>query len=92
MATMLEENDKYLETVEKLYGASFKEIFDVVNAPCGEALDLLWRDVILSKHPDYGDWEYPGQAYRHLAKEFNEMRQEIDALKDIGSIRRVNLT
>ncbi len=92
MATMLEENDKHLETVEKLYGASFREIFNVVNAPCGEALDLLWRDIILSKHPDYGDWEYPGQAYRHLAKEFNNMRQEIKVLTDIISALHTNFT
>lgn len=73
METAVEENDKYIQTIEKLYGASFREIFNVVNAPCGEALDQLWREVIISKHPEYGDWEYPGQAYRHLAKEFEEM-------------------
>jgi len=82
MKTMLEENDEYLETVEKLYGASFKDIFNVVNAPCGEALDLMWRDIILSKDPNYGDWEYPGQAYRHLIAEYRELIAFRDAAKE----------
>jgi len=82
MSKMLEENDKHLKTVEKLYGASFKEIFNTVNAPCGEALDLLWRNIILSKYPNYPDWEYPGQAYRHLLAEYRDLQEENRRLRE----------
>jgi hypothetical protein len=41
--------------------------------PAADALDKLWRDIILVRRPSYGDWEYPGQAYRHLLAEFNEL-------------------
>ncbi len=75
----VEEHDEYLKTIEKLYGASFRDIFNVVNAPCGEALDQLWREVITSQHPEYGDWEYPGQAYRHLMAEYRELKAFYDA-------------
>lgn len=81
MQSAVEEHDEYLKTIEKLYGASFRDIFNVVNAPCGEALDQLWREVILSKNPEYGDWEYPGQAYRHLKKEFEELRDAAAAIR-----------
>lgn len=45
--------------------------------PCADALDLLWRDVILAHKPEYGDWEYPGFAYRHLLAEFNDLRARV---------------
>lgn len=83
MTTAVEEHDKHLETIEKLYGASFREIFNVVNAPCGESLDQLWRDIILSKDPSYGDWEYPGQAYRHLSAEYRKLATENERLKGV---------
>jgi hypothetical protein len=45
--------------------------------PCADALDKLWRDVILVHKPKYGDWDYPGMAYRHLLAEFNELRGKL---------------
>lgn len=49
--------------------------------PCAQALNELWRDVILAHKPDYGDWGYPGMAYRHLLAEFNDMRVRVKALE-----------
>lgn len=45
--------------------------------PAAQAIDDLWRAVILAHKPDYGDWEYPGQAYRHILAEFNELRERL---------------
>lgn len=53
------------------------EELDLIDLPCCDSLDLLWREVILSKYPDYGDWEYPGQAYRHLKAEFEDLNKII---------------
>lgn len=47
---------------------------ELKNEPCGDALDLLWKEIILSRNPNYGDWEYPGMAYRHLKAEFDSVR------------------
>lgn len=49
------------------------------NKPSADALDLLWKEVILAHKPNYGDWEYPGQAYRHLLAEFNDLRLALSA-------------
>lgn len=46
------------------------------NDACADALDKLWREVILSHRPQYGDWSYPGEAYRHLKAEFDDLRKE----------------
>jgi|SRR6185436_4023210 len=51
------------------------------DVPCAQALNDLWLAIILKHKPDYGDWEYPGQAYRHLLAEFTELRAERDALR-----------
>ncbi len=40
----------------------------------GNFINMLWRDIILKHQPDYPDWEYPMQAYRHLVAEFNDLR------------------
>jgi hypothetical protein len=50
--------------------------------PAAQALDDLWRDIILARNPAYGDWEYPGQAYRHLLAEHRDVAQERDALRE----------
>ena len=52
---------------------------ELSNDACADALELLWRDVILAHKPDYGPWEYPGQAYRHLRDEFKDLRAEFEA-------------
>lgn len=52
--------------------------WDKINVPCGDALDKLWQDIM----PEgYGDWEYPGQAYRHLKA---EIEKRIKEAKDEG--------
>lgn len=42
----------------------------------GWAIDLLWQEIILAKNPDYGDWDYAAQAYRHIKAEFDELLKE----------------
>lgn len=44
----------------------------VDTSPSTDAIDDLWRDIILETHPDYGDWEYPGEAYRHILAEHKQ--------------------
>jgi len=51
------------------------------NDACGDALEKLWQEVIIAHKPDYGDWPYPGFAYRHLLAEFNDLRAERTALR-----------
>jgi len=51
------------------------------NTPCGDAIDLLWKEIILAKDPKYGDWEYPGQAYRHLKAEYEELQARVKELE-----------
>ena len=48
--------------------------------PCADALDKLWKETILKYRPTYGDWEYPGMAFRHIVCEFEELRQERETL------------
>jgi hypothetical protein len=47
--------------------------------PAAQAIDDLWRDIILARDPNYGTWEYPGQAYRHLLAEFKELIAKLEA-------------
>ena len=53
---------------------------DRENIPCADALEELWQDIIIRRKPDYGPWEYPGQAYRHIMAEFRDVEAERDAL------------
>lgn len=53
--------------------------WDRVNTPCGDALDKLWKAIMSST---YGDWEYPGQAYRHLLCVYNEQNAKIKELEN----------
>lgn len=50
--------------------------------PCGDALDRLWKEIIVARRPNYGDWEYPMQAYRHILAEFKEAVAERDRLAE----------
>lgn len=47
------------------------------KSPLEVAIDDIWRDVILKHKPNYGDWEYGGQAYRHIVAEFEELRSRL---------------
>jgi len=55
------------------------------NYACGDALQKLWDEIIVANKPDYGDWEYAGQAYRHLKAEWNDLVKERDALVRAGT-------
>ena len=59
--------------------AELEEAAKAVNTACGDALELLWKEIVLAKSPDYGPWEYPGQAYRHIKAEFVEMREKVES-------------
>lgn len=48
------------------------------KSPLEQTIDDLWRDIILARKPNYGDWEYGGFAYRHIMEEFREVCKERD--------------
>jgi len=55
--------------------AAVKEMADH-NTASANALEMLWKDIVLKRKPDYGPWEYPAQAYRHIMDEVEEMVEE----------------
>lgn len=57
--------------------------------PAADVLDKLWQEIILKQNPDYGDWEYPGQAFRHLKAEYVDLRMKIHVLR--GALERADL-
>lgn len=56
------------------------------NCACGDALDGLWKEIILSTHPDYGDWSYSGEAYRHIKTEFDNLHKQLDASHAVNDV------
>jgi hypothetical protein len=52
---------------------------DGTKSPLENAIDLIWRDVVLSRKPNYGDWDYGGMAFRHVVAEVREIEAERDA-------------
>ena len=52
------------------------------NDACGDALQKLWDEVLVAHRPTYGDWEYPGQAYRHLKAEYEAIRKAAKELAE----------
>lgn len=83
MAKTLEQQDDEIKIMEHKFRGKWQELcLDLINVPAAQALDLMWRDIILSKDPNYGDWEYPGQAYRHLIAEYRELIAFRDAAKE----------
>ncbi len=71
-----EKLDDAIREIGHLFSLSIDEACKRYNNPCAEMLDLLWKEIILARKPKYGDWEYPGFAYRHLMCEIEEMVQE----------------
>jgi len=47
-----------------------ERIDKLLNAPCADALDFMWKKLF---DESYGDWEYPGQAARHVVAVVNEL-------------------
>lgn len=69
-------NDQLRTEVGRL-GKALDAKISAVNTPCGDAIEWLWNKV----SPGY-EWEYPGQAARHLWAIFEEKEANIDrALK-----------
>jgi hypothetical protein len=64
-----------LDDADELDGAEA----DGTKSPLENAIDLIWRDVVLSRRPAYGDWEYGGMAWRHVVDEVREIEAERDA-------------
>ncbi len=56
------------------------EEMDTRNMASSKALDELWKEIILKNKPNYGDWEYPMQAKRHIVCEFVDKSETIDEL------------
>ena len=54
---------------------------DARNMASSKALDELWKEIILTRKPAYGDWDYPMQAKRHIVCEFNELQAELEKAK-----------
>ena len=73
----LEDKITELEEENKQLVSEIERKTDRLNVPCGDALDKLWKDIM---PPDYGDWEYAGQAYRHLLCVY---REQNDKIKDL---------
>lgn len=65
------------DRVEEL-ATKLEDVHEKFNAPCGDALDRLWKEVMPAT---YGDWEYPGMAYRHLRAEFDDRNKRIKYLE-----------
>ena len=61
---------------------AFSASVSVDANPAADALHLLWKEIILDRKPEYGEWEYPGQAYRHIKAEFDELRNELQRSRD----------
>lgn len=58
---------------ERFYQLLATEEDQGINDACGDALQKLWDEIIVARRPTYGDWEYPGVAYRHLKLEFDDI-------------------
>ena len=82
MALTLEEHDADIKAMEEKFNGKWQELcLDLVNAPCADAIDKLWKGIVLARDPNYGDWEYPGQAYRHLLAEYNDLKTENERME-----------
>lgn len=72
------------QTINALRAENAKIRQECRNEPCGDALELLWKEIILRRKPAYGEWEYPGMAYRHIKAEFEQVES---ALRKIATIK-----
>ena len=78
-----EDYDKEVQEMEERFGGKWQELcLDIINAPAAYTLDTLWEKMILARNPNYGDWEYPGQAGRHLVAEWEAVQAELSELRE----------
>ena len=54
-----------------------QEEIDTRNMASSKALDELWKEIILVRKPNYGDWEYPMQVKRHIVCEFDQLQAHL---------------
>jgi hypothetical protein len=91
-AECFDELTRHAEAAEA-EAAALRAELDEHSDASSDALDLLWKEIILANDPNYGDWEYPGQAYRHLMIEFNNQRAELNALRArVAELEKQNAT
>lgn len=78
----MEEQDKKIKEMEERLGQPWQTaVLEMINAPCADAINKLWEDVIYAQRGrDYGTWQYPGQAYRHLWAEYQDMQTQREKL------------
>ena len=76
----MEERDQRIEELEEQQ-KDLIEASKQKNTPCGDALDKLWTEILIARDPKYGDWEYPGQAYRHIKAEYEELQARVKSLE-----------
>lgn len=48
---------------------------------CADAIEKLWQEMIIARNPGYGEWEYPGQAYRHIKAEYDDVVAKLARVK-----------
>ncbi len=73
-----EDYDAKIKEMEEKFGGKWEELcLDLINTPSAYALDSLWEKIILARRPNYGDWEYPVQASRHIVAEWEEMERKL---------------
>lgn len=53
------------------------------NDACGDALERLWKEIIIRRKPKYGEWQYPGEAYRHICCEFNDLEKALQRIRSL---------
>jgi len=70
-------NVELIHASAELASSTMEQILAKVDeSPAVQALDDLWREIILTRRPDYGHWDYPAQAFRHLLAEIKEIVRE----------------
>ena len=78
------EKAMYTETEMQL----LRDEMDGHNMAAAKALDNLWKDIIIKEYPDYGDWDYPGMAYRHIMAEIQKnLTERMALLKETYTIK-----
>ncbi len=68
IAELIEERDKFRTERDNAMTEMLTK-----NAAAADALNWLWKDIILSKYPEYGEWDYPNQAARFIKEEYDKL-------------------
>lgn len=78
----LKKQEEKIKQMELKLGEDWRvAVLDLINVPCALALDDLWKKIVIANQgEDYGDWEYPAQAYRHILIEYEELKEKYNKL------------